>query len=139
MGLTTGKWRFDERTRVPSVPALAKALAGATGLHVNHTIGDVEHNSRIEVPVIRAFVFDIEPEGSDLGLLGPFTPHPYLWENLDRVLEGFGGRRVLDESNWAPDARFQHLRKPWAQLSARQRLLLRFPTIGPARYFDRFV
>jgi hypothetical protein len=84
-------------------------------------------------------LFDIEWVGGEVTFYSAVPAHPYLWENLDRVLVALGGRQMSDETYWRPDARFRRLRKPWDELSGLQKWLLRFPTIGVSRLLDRFV
>jgi hypothetical protein len=139
VGLVIGKWRFADANQVPSAEIIASQLASATGLQAIHSTDRTTRNSRIDIPVLTESVFDIEQAGTDVVVFGYIPAHPYLWENLDHVLEKLGGTRTSEETHWRPDDRFRHLRRPWEKLSAQQRFLLRVPTIGAARVFDRFV
>lgn len=138
MGLVVGKWQFENREQVPSAEALANALAEATKLHVTHQL---EHGARerIEIPLLRESLFDIERAEGEMTFYSHIPAHPYLWENLDRVLVALGGQRRLDATCWRPDDRFRQVRRPWDELSARQRWLLRLPTFGASRFLDRLV
>lgn len=139
MGLVVGKWRFESSDRIPSTEALATALANATRLQVTHQVDDGEQHTRIDIPILGEALFDIERAGAEVTFYSHIPAHPYLWENLDRVLVALGGQRLSDETCWHPDERFRHVRKPWDELGAAQKWLLRFPTIGASRLLDRFV
>ena len=138
MGLVIGKWQFENRGRVPSTEALASALADATKLQVAHQLEGGTRHERIDVPILGASLFDIERAEGELTFHSYIPAHPYLWENLDRVLVALGGQRRSDETCWRPDDRFRHLRMPWDELSAKQKWLLRLPAIGASRLLDRF-
>lgn len=139
MGLVVGKWQFENRDGVPSTEALAAALAAATKLQVTHNLEGGARHERIDIPLLGESLFDIERAEGDMTLYGYVPAHPYLWENLDRVLVALGGQRRSDATCWRPDDRFRHVRRSWDELSGSQRWLLRLPTIGPSRLLDRFV
>lgn len=139
MGLVVGKWQFENRDRVPSTEALATALAEATKLHVTHQLEHDARHERIEIPLLGESLFDIERAEGEMTFYSHIHAHPYLWENLDRVLVALGGQRRPDATCWRPDERFRQVRRPWDELSARQRWLLRLPTVGASRFLDRFV
>jgi hypothetical protein len=138
MGLVGGKWSFARGLGPPSTATIAAALARATGLRVTCRDANKPCDERIDVATIDESLFDIERDADSL-LLHSFIPaHPYLWENVDRVLEELGGRVELRDVYWRPQERFTHLRRPWPELSRRQQLLLQLPTIGAWRWLDRF-
>lgn len=139
MGLVVGKWQFESRAQVPSTEAIATALAEATKLQVTHQLEDGAHHERIEIPILGESLFDIERAEGEMTFYSHVPAHPYLWENLDRVLVALGGERRSDATCWRPDDRFRQVRRPWDELSAAQKWLLRFPTIGASRLLDRFV
>ena len=106
---------------------------------MTHQVDDGAPCTHIEIPILGESLFDIERAGREVTFYGHVPAHPYLWENLDRVLVTLGGQRLSDETCWRPDDRFRHVRKPWDELSAPQKWLLRFRTIGASRLLDRFV
>jgi hypothetical protein len=127
-----GKWAFPEGSAPPSAATVATALAKVTGLRVS--IDD----ARIHVAIIEESLFDIECEVNSLELSSFIPAHPYLWENLDRVLSELGGQIQPDEIYWRPQPQLHHLRRSWHDLTRRQRFLLRLPTLGAWRGLDRF-
>ena len=139
MGLVIGKWQFADRDAVPSTEALATALAEATKLHVTHQLDDGAGHERIEIPLLGESLFDIERAEGEMTFYSHIPAHPYLWENLDRVLVALGAQRRPDATRWRPDARFRQVRRASDELSAPQRWLLRLPTVGASRLLDRFV
>jgi len=139
MGLVVGRWQFENREQVPSTEALATALAAATRLHVTFQLEHDARHDRIEIPLLGESLFDIESAEGEMTFYSHIPAHPYLWENLDRVLVALGGQRRSDATCWRPDDRFRQVRRPWDELSAPQRWLLRFPTVGASRLLDRFV
>lgn len=139
MGLVLGKWRFADASQLPATQAIANGLTHATGLRVSCSDSGTESDERIDIPFLRESLFDIERIDSAITLCGYIPAHPYLWENLDRVLSELGGKIELAETHWRPNSKYHHLRRPWQALTPRQRFLLRLPTLGASRLFDRFV
>ena len=141
MGVVRGRWAFGGHLAPPSSVTIARELARATGLAVVNRDAAEERDERIEVGTIDESLFDLERDNAAASLaLSSFIPaHPFLWENLDRVLSDLGGRVEAGAGLWYPSPEFERLRRPWSALTRRQRLLLRIPTIGASRWWDRFV
>ena len=138
MGLVIGTWLFQTPADLPSSRRVASGLASATGLSFNCTDSEHEADERIVVDRLGEALFDIERQDSILTLCSGMPAHPYLWENLDRVLTQLGGHVAIEANRWRPDPRHYHLRRAWHELTTRQRILLRLPTIGVWRVLDRF-
>jgi hypothetical protein len=141
VGVVRGRWAFAGRAAPPSSATIATELATATGLAVVNHDAREERDERIDVATINEALFDMERDTAAATLtLSSFIPaHPYLWENLDRVLTGLGGCIDSGGSLWRPSPRLRDLRRPWDSLTPRQRFLLRVPTIGGSRWLDRFI
>ncbi|HKU42823.1 MAG TPA: hypothetical protein VJR89_31910 [Polyangiales bacterium] len=120
MGVVCGKWSFARGSAPPATPAIAAALARATGLQVSSRGASETADERIHVAELAESLFDIEREANSLQLSSFIPAHPYLWENLDRVLTDLGGRVEVSERFWQPHERLQHLRRSWQRLSPRQ-------------------
>jgi hypothetical protein len=101
MGLVVGRWQFENRDGVPSTEALATALAAATKLQVTHQLEDTQHE-RIDIPLLGESLFDIERAEGEMTLYSYVPAHPYLWENLDRVLVELGGAATVGRDVLAP-------------------------------------
>ncbi len=128
MGLATATWRFAT-CPPPDLDAVGVALAEATGLEVTR---DRDGRS-LALPTIRQVVMGWEYTPDRLTLHGFLPPHPYLWAQLDAVLERLGGVRI-DGDRGDP-----RLRLRWDALSRRDQWLLRLSPIGAFRPLDRFV
>jgi len=141
VGVVRGRWIFAGRSEPPSSATIATELAKATGLVVVNHDARQERDERIDVATINESLFDMERDTAVATLtISSFIPvHPYLWENLDRVLSELGGCVESGATLWRPSPRFKNLRRPWDALTSRQRFLLRVPTIGGSRWSDRFV
>jgi hypothetical protein len=139
MGLVYGEWAFRAGA-VPSADAVAGALAKATGLEVRLEADDPPGGQiAMHVPHLGQRLIKWRFDNERLAVHGFVPAHPYLWENLDAVLAGFGGRPGPAEHGWRPEARMAGLRRPWAELGPAERMLLRLPGIGPWRPLDGLV
>lgn len=136
MGVVVGEWHFTDGGP-PSFEVVAATLHQATGREVRLT-----HNGlRLELLPLHVGVFEPHTEDHLFSVRGFAPPHPYLWENLDRVLNGFGGICQTDDPIcWLRNPANAALRTRWENLSARDRYLLSLPPFGAAtRRFDRFL
>lgn len=136
MGIVVGNWHFPDGLP-PNFRTIADALHEATGLEARLT----HDGLRLELLPLHVGVFEPHTEDHLFSVRGFLPPHPYLWENLDRVLNGFGGICQTDDLiHWQPNPADAALRTEWKNLSPRDRRLLRLPPFGVAtRLFDRFL
>ena len=138
MGVVGAKWSFAGNSAPPAIATLAGELAKVTGLNVTWRDASEQFTARIDVATIDQSLLLIDREADSLMLHGFVPAHPYLWENVDRVLTQLGGVREVGEIFWQPEERFHHLRRAWAELSRRQQFLLSLPTVGAWRWLDRW-
>ena len=136
MALVFGEWEFAVDT-APALPAIAERLR--TGMQLAVVESGRGPDGRLDVPKLGEALFDWRFAGNRIAVHGFAPPHPYLWEHLDAALNGLGGRPVRLAHGWQPNATYASLRRPWAQLSNRQRALLRLPTVGASRPLDRLL
>jgi hypothetical protein len=136
MGLVVGEWRFPPGT-TPGVPAIAEALARATGLEIRRE-GPGEDGA-LRVPTLRERLFDWRIDDAAVTVHGFVPPHPYLWEMLDLVMSSLGGRIGEAVHLWRPDPAHAALRRPWQALTPAERVILRLPTLGAWRPLDRLL
>lgn len=115
MGVVVGDWRFADR-RPPTLSAVASALQAATGLEVSVT----DDGELLEIVLLRLRLFDPYVE-EHLFSIRSLDPHPYLWENLDRVMIGFGGVCDAAPRRWRPDPADAALRSRWDALPSGDR------------------
>jgi hypothetical protein len=135
MGVTIGEWSFV--TAAPAIGTIAEALARATGLEVRQE-GERDDVALL-LPTLGERLFDWRCEGTSVTVHGFIPAHPYLWEALDTVMTSLGGR-IGDEAHlWQPDPAHAGLRRPWGELTAAQRAILRVPTVGAWRPLDRLL
>lgn len=80
-----------------------------------------------------------EDEADALTLHGYIPAHPYLWENLDRVMTALDGLCGAEPISWQPRAEDAILRRRWNALSRRDRWLLRRASLLASRPWDRFL
>lgn len=133
MGLIAVTWRFTER-EPPTIDEVERSLREATGLQIER--GD---ERELMIPLLGELVLGWEYDAGKLRLLGGIPRHPYLWENLDRVMAALGGVREASLTGGIADPADLALRTRWDALSPRDRWLLRLPPLLAARPFDRFL
>lgn len=133
MGLIAVTWRFAERSP-PTIDEVEQVLREATGLRIER--GD---DRELSVPLLGELVLGWEYDGNALTLLGGIPRHPYLWENLDRVMIALGGLREESLRGGIPEPGDAALRTSWDALSPRDRWLLRLPPLLASRPLDRFL
>lgn len=134
MGLTVGIWRFPDRDP-PGIGEVRQALEAATGLPV-----ELSPDGRVlDLPSLRQVLLGWEYEADALTLHGYIPAHPYLWENLDRVMTTLGGICSADPISWRPRAGDAFLRRRWDALSRRDHWLLRRGPLLASRPWDRFL
>jgi hypothetical protein len=139
VAVVRGRWVFAGNSTPPLSATIATELSRITGLRVVNRDSANQRDEWIDVGTIDESLFDLERDAATLALSSFVPAHPYLWENLDRVLSGLGGCVQSGAGLWQPTPTFERLRGPWDTLTSRQRVLLRFPTIGAARWLDRFL
>ena len=136
MGLIVGVWVFPSAP-VPGIGTIAAALARATGLEVRQEgAGD---EAALLLPTLGERLFDWRNDGAEVAVHSFIPAHPYLWEALDAVMTSLGGRVGEEVHLWRPDPAHVGLRRPWAELTAAQRAILRIPTAGAWRPLDRLL
>lgn len=133
MALILASWRFADEP--PGVAEIARTLSRQTGLE-STLIGT---GQRLRIPTLHEELFDWLREPHRVEVSGFAPAHPYLWENLDASICALGGEREGLAYAWQPATDFRGLRRPWRELGARDRWLLRLPSIGMSRPLDRFI
>lgn len=136
MALVIGEWRFQSGA-VPDLPAIADALRRAMRLEV--TEEGAGREAALFVPKLGERLFDWQLEPDRIAVHSFAPAHPYLWEHLDAVLGAAGGRIGEAAQFWRPDPARATLRRPWPELTLRERFLLRLPTIAASRPHDRLL
>ena len=133
MGVIAGSWSFgDARTfgrGAPDLPTIGRDLEAATGL-------EVEVSHKLRIPRLREQLFDWAFDGATVHVHSFIPAHPYVWENLDRVMQAAGGDRQMDGHLWQPTPGHARLRRPFRGLSATDRAILGLPTILGLRPLD---
>jgi hypothetical protein len=134
--MVVGNWDFQHRTP-PDFGAIASGLREATGLEVRFTQG----GARLELLPLHVGIYEPYIQECLSSIRGFEPPHPYLWENLDRVLTGFGGVCQTDDPiYWQPKPEDATLRTRWENLPGWDRRLLSLPPFGISmRWLDRFL
>lgn len=135
MGAVRGEWDFPHG-RAPSPDSVIDALSARTGLEVTGTHDDDGNLIRADVPVINEILFAWDRQPDRILVFSLLPGHPYLWAQLSAVMEDAGGRLSDRVSAWRAELDTSALGRPWAELSGRQRFILRLPTIGAWRPLD---
>ncbi len=122
MGIITGKWLLPSSSlpRAERVTShwVANQLRHATGLQVE------ERDGVVSVPLLKEKLFDWVIGDEAVAVDGYAPAHPYLWENLDRIMIHAGCTCSEEAWRWRSSPTHSDLRKPWNELSARDRFLL---------------
>lgn len=134
--MLTGTWFFPDR-QIPDLDAVIAALSARMGLAVECIHDDDGALLRADVPMIKEILFFWDPQPDRIEVHSPVPGHPFLWVHLNAVMEDFGGRISDTASPWRSELDKSALDRPWAELSKRQRFILRLPTIGRWRPLDR--
>ena len=135
MGSIRGEWVFPDGA-VPTLDDIVEALGVRMGLAVKATHDDDGTLVRADVPVINEFLFGWDRKPDRILVHSLLPGHPYVWAQLNAVMEDSGGRISDTVSAWRPELDTSALERPWSELSGRQRLVLRLPTIGAWRPLD---
>lgn len=135
MGSIRGEWVFSDGM-APSLESVIEAMSAQMGLEVTATRDDDGNLVRADVPVINEILFAWDRQPDRILVFSLLPGHPYLWAQLNAVMEGAGGRLSDRVSAWRRELDTSALERPWAKLSGRQRFILRLPTIGPWRPLD---
>lgn len=122
--------------QVPSPDSVIEALSARTGLAIKGTHDDDGILVRADVPVINEILFAWDFQPDRIRVFSLLPGHPYVWTQLNAVMEDAGGQLSDNVSPWRPDAEKLDLGRPWAELTGRQRFILRIPTIGLWRPLD---
>lgn len=135
MGVILGEWVFPDRG-APALEAVIDGLKARTGLEIDCVHGDDGVLARTEIPLIKERLFGWDPQPDRISVHSFIPAHPYLWAQLNTVMTDLGGRIGDSPAAWRPDTSSPAFTRPWAELSGRQRLVLRLPTIGAWRPLD---
>jgi hypothetical protein len=133
MGLIAVTWRFADRAP-PAIDEAERSLREATGLEIKRS-----EDHELAIPLLGELVLGWEYGPDTLTLLGGIPRHPYLWENLDRVMAALGGIRDERPTGGIANPADATLRTRWDALSPRDRWLLRLPPLLASRPLDRFL
>jgi hypothetical protein len=132
MGVIVATWSFADCA--PDLAKVWRGLTTVTGLTIEQDSAD-----SLRIPELRESLFDWVFTGPNVTVHGFVPAHPYVWENLDAVMTAAGGKLVHADHLWRPNAAHARLRKPWRELSGRDRALLRLPSLAGWRPFDRYL
>lgn len=122
MALLRAEWSFAEAP--PDAGAIVDRLRQATGLPLP-VRGDPEAPDRVEFAPLHEALLGFEVFASGWRIHGLVPRHPFVWDHLESVMAGFGGRPVPP---WRPEPV-----RPWAvgwtRLTPIERWAMRQPAV----------
>lgn len=135
MGVVYGEWVFPAGA-VPAPEAVVERLGARMGLPIESSHDDAGRLISADVAVLGESLFDWEVWDERIAVCSFIPAHPYLWAQLGAAMSDLGGRVSEAGNAWRSEPDNEIFRRPWGELSRRQRLILRLPTIGTWRPLD---